>query len=170
MSSPHAILNALPLEPARAALARCCGATRWQEGMLARRPFGSRELLLRAADEVWWSLERADFLEAFSHHPRIGEDRAELARRFASTAQLSAGEQAGVANADHATLDALRDANRAYFARFGHIFIVCASGKSAPEMLALLQARLPNAPDAELRIAAAEQAKITALRLEGLSA
>ena len=138
--------------------------------MLARRPFASQALLLTAAEDCWWQLERADFLQAFSHHPRIGEDRAELARRFAPTAQLSAGEQAEVAQADASTLDALRDANRAYHARFGYIFIVCATGKSAAEMLAALHARLPNDPDSELRVAAAEQAKITALRLSRLAA
>ena len=167
--TPSALLNALDEDAARAALTRCCGARRWVEGMLSRRPFPSTELLLAAADEVWSQLERADFLEAFSHHPQIGADRAELARHFSATAQLSSSEQAGVSDADAATLDALRDENHAYLARFGYIFIVCATGKSAAEMLALLRERLPNDPDTELRIAAAEQAKISALRIQRLT-
>ena len=167
-ATPHGLLSTLPQAEARAALTRCCGASRWVESMLAHRPFASHALLLSAAEEAFAQLERPDWLEAFAHHPQIGADRAELARRFAHTAQLSAGEQAAVAHADSETLDALRDANGAYLARFGHIFIVCASGKSAAEMLGLLRARLPNDPATELRIAAAEQAKITALRLSSL--
>jgi len=159
-------LDAMSATAAADALTRCCGASRWVEGMLARRPFGSSEALHRAADEVWATMERADILEAFDHHPRIGADLGALREKFASTASWSGGEQASVAEASEATLQALRDGNVAYEARFGHIFIVCATGKSAAEMLALLEARLPNEPDAELRIAAAEQAKITHLRLD----
>jgi len=166
---PHRQLSALSPDEARVALMRCCGARAWVEAMLAMRPFGSEQALLRAAQETWSKLGKDDYLEAFSHHPQIGADRAELARRFASTAQLSAAEQSGVAHADAATLDALAEANRAYLARFGYIFIVCATGKSAEQMLSLLRERLPNAPEAELRIAAAEQAKITTLRLQKLA-
>lgn len=151
---------------ASAALTRCCGASRWVQGMLERRPFGSAEALHRAADEVWATMERADVLEAFDHHPRIGADLGALREKFASTADWSGGEQASVAEASEATLHALRDGNVAYEARFGHIFIVCATGKTAAQMLALLEARLPNEPADELRIAAAEQAKVTHLRLD----
>ena len=169
MSEPHARLNALSRDEARAALLRCCGARRWAEGMLARRPFSSQSELLRAADAVWSQLDKSDYLEAFAHHPRIGEDLAALRAKFASTAGWAHQEQAGVRAADERTLLALRDDNQAYFDRFGYIFIVCATGKSAPEMLELLRARLHNEPAFELSIAAAEQAKITRLRLEKLT-
>ena len=159
-------LNQLSEPGARSALTRCCGAARWVEGMLAARPFASPSALLARADAVWSALEAADFLEAFSHHPEIGADLAELRRRFAGTATLSEAEQAGAASASEATLLALREQNRAYRERFGYSFIVCATGKSAAEMLAILQQRLANAPAAELELAAAEQAKITRLRLE----
>lgn len=151
------------------ALQRCCGAKRWVEGMLARRPFDSLAAIHAAADEVWATMTRDDYLEAFAHHPRIGENLAELKQKFGSTAHLASAEQAGAESANEETLLALRDGNAAYHARFGHSFIVCATGKSAPEMLALLQARLSNEPEAELAIAAAEQAKITHLRLEKLT-
>src|SRR5262249_25549324 len=109
-----------------------------------------------------------DVLEAFEHHPRIGADLAALREKFGSTATLAASEQASVARASEATLVALRDANVRYEAKFGHIFIVCATGKSADERLAILRSRLDNDPETELRIAAGEQAKITRLRLEKL--
>lgn len=151
---------------ARALLLRCCGAQRWADAMAARRPFGDDAALLRAADEEWATMGRDDILEALAAHPQIGEDIEALRRKFADTATWSSNEQAGVTAAPEQTLAALRDANAAYRRRFGHIFVVCATGKSADEMLALLRQRLPNDPDTELRIAAAEQAKITRLRLE----
>lgn len=160
-------LDEADLDTARRRLTRCCGAARWVDGMLARRPFGDDDRLLTAAREVWFALDEADWREAFAHHPRIG-DRDALRARFPLTAALSAREQAGVTGASDAVLDRLAEANRAYEARFGYIFIVCATGKSAEEMLALLRARLPNAPEVEIRIAAEEQARITALRLLSL--
>ncbi len=169
-SAPHARLNALSTRDAERALERCCGSSRWVAGMLARRPFASREALFRDAEAVWAGLERADFLEAFSHHPQIGADPAELAERFATTADWSSSEQAGVTRAARRTIERLAAGNARYLARFGFLFIVCASGKSAEEMLRLLEARLDNAPDRELSIAATEQAKITRLRLEKLAA
>jgi 2-oxo-4-hydroxy-4-carboxy-5-ureidoimidazoline decarboxylase len=160
-------LNALPLDEARAALLRCCGSRRWADTMVSRRPFASDGDLLRAADEVWAGLARADWLEAFAVHPRIG-DLDGLQKKFAATAAWSAGEQAGVAGAPEDVLRELADANRRYQERFAHIFIVCATGKTAPEMLQILHERLHNTPDHELVVAAAEQAKITRLRLEKL--
>ena len=136
--------------------------------MMARRPFGSRESLLSAAQEEWQSLDEHDWREAFTHHPKIG-DRAALRERFPATHDLSAREQAGVAAASDAVLDALAAANRRYETRFGYIFIVCASGLTADDMLARLNARLTNAPADEIAIAAGEQAKITALRLASLT-
>jgi len=169
MSEPHALLNALPLDAARAMLTRCCGAQHWVEAMLARRPFVDTQQLLAASDAVFAHASPADWRQAFSHHPQIGADPTELRRQFAATSDLAAAEQAGAVGADVRTLEALRAANQAYLARFGYIFIVCASGKSAASMLELLEQRFGNDPDRELRIAAAEQAKITKLRLERLA-
>jgi 2-oxo-4-hydroxy-4-carboxy-5-ureidoimidazoline decarboxylase len=161
------IINAAPEADARAALLRCCGSRRWADAMLARRPFASPVDLLAAADECFAALGRDDWLEAFAAHPRIG-DLDGLRQKFAATADWSAKEQAGVAGAAEQVLRDLAAGNQEYEDRFGHIFIVCATGKTAAEMLALLRERLPNPPDAELHIAAAEQAKITRLRLEKL--
>lgn len=170
MAEPHSVLNALDAAAAEATLRRCCGATRWVSAMQRARPFASTPALFAAAEEHWQALESADYLEAFLHHPQIGEDLGALRQRFAPTLSLSTEEQAGVTAADERTLLALRDANGAYRARFGYIFIVCASGKSAAQLLAALTERLPNDPALELAIAAAEQAKITRLRLTGLGA
>lgn len=161
-------LNALPVAEAQALLQRCCGAERWVDAMLGGRPFKSASDLLGRAERAWRTLQTRDYLEAFAHHPEIGADLDELRRKFASTAALSQSEQAGVADADELTLTALRAQNQAYRARFGYVFIVCASGKSAREMLQLLEARLHNPPELEIGVAAAEQAKITRLRLEKL--
>ena len=132
--------------------------------MMARRPFGNDAKLLFAARNEWFGLTEADWLEAFSHHPKIG-DRAALAARFPATHDLSAKEQSAVGAAQGDVLDTLAEENERYFDRFGFIFIVCATGKTAEEMLGLLRARLTNDRSTELRIAAEEQAKITALRL-----
>jgi 2-oxo-4-hydroxy-4-carboxy-5-ureidoimidazoline decarboxylase len=167
-ASAVARLNALPEPEAQRAFARCCGAKRWVQGMLEGRPYESSQALLGRADTVWSTLEAPDYLEAFSHHPEIGANIAELRQKFAATAELSQHEQAGAAGASDETLHALRRQNRAYHERFGYLFIVCASGKSAREKLANLEARQLHAPDTELGIAAAEQAKITRLRLEQL--
>lgn len=161
------VLNDVGEEEARAALLRCCGSVRWAERMAASRPFADMSALNRAAEDVWRSLDREDWLEAFRAHPRIG-DMDSLRRKFASTAVWSAAEQSGVAGAADATLLALADGNRRYEERFGYLFVVCATGKGATEMLALLEERLNNDPGDELRSAAAEQEKITRLRLEKL--
>lgn len=151
------------------ALRRCCGASRWVAAMLAARPFHTAEALFQAADDAWARCGREDWLEAFTHHPRIG-DVESLRLKFASTAAWAAGEQAGSASASEETLQDLAAGNTLYEATFGHIFIVCATGKRADEMLAILHERLANDPEVELRIAAAEQHKITRLRLEKLIA
>jgi allantoinase len=157
-------LNALGEAEARDELSRCCGARRWAEGMAARRPFGSYADLLAAAEAVWAGLDLEDLLEAFAAHPKIG-DIESLRTKFATTASWAAGEQSGVANAHQATLHGLADGNRDYEAKFGYIFIVCATGKSADDMLTLLRARISNDPRDELEVAAGEQAAITRLRL-----
>jgi 2-oxo-4-hydroxy-4-carboxy-5-ureidoimidazoline decarboxylase len=151
-------------QEARDLLRVCCGAERWIERMLARRPFESAAEAVTAAREEWFALSPADWREAFAHHPRIG-DVESLRKKYAATATLSTREQAGVGTASAQTLNALVVGNRAYEARFGYIFIVCATGKSADEMLALLRARLSNEPDVEIRIAAEEHMKICELRL-----
>jgi len=154
-------------DEARDLLRSCCGASAWVERMMARRPFGSRDALMATARDEWFGLQRSDWLEAFGHHPKIG-DRDSLRQRFARTAHLSEREQAGVDGASEDVLEALAAGNREYERRFGYIFIVCASGKSADEMLGMLRQRLPNPPDVEIWIAAEEQARITELRLKKL--
>jgi 2-oxo-4-hydroxy-4-carboxy-5-ureidoimidazoline decarboxylase len=157
-------LDAAPPEAAREILSRACGSSRWVDRMMARRPFGRDAKMLTAARVEWFALSEPDWLEAFSHHPQIG-DRAALEARFPQTHDLSAKEQSGIGIAGADVLTALAQANTDYFNRFGFIFIVCATGKSAAEMLALLLSRLQNDRATELRIAVEEQAKITALRL-----
>ncbi len=162
-------LNACSEAAAIAALSRCCGAHRWAQGMAAARPFVSRAHLHGHAEVLWWRLAPADWLEAFSHHPRIGADPDKLRQKFAATADWSASEQAGVAAASEAVIQALAAGNRAYEDRYGFLFIVCASGLRAEQLLARLQARMHNEPHIELARAAGEQAKITRLRLEKLT-
>jgi allantoicase len=159
-------LNALPADEARAALRRCCGATRWAEAMAARRPFEDVPALLRLAERTWWALDEAAHREAFAAHPRIGETGATGAS--SATAAWSAGEQRGAATAGEAVLTELAEANRAYVESHGFVFLVCATGRSAEAMLAELRARTPRSTADELRTAAEEQIKITRLRLHKL--
>src|SRR2546422_7563725 len=154
-------LDGLSEDAARAVLARCCSARRWVEQVLAARPFASDAELLESAERFWWALGREDWLEAFAGHPRIGARTTDAAARR---------EQAGVDGATAATRAALALGNRMYEERFGHVFLICATGKSADEMLGALRDRLGNDPITELRIAAGEQAKITRLRLEKAAA
>ncbi|HVY37480.1 MAG TPA: 2-oxo-4-hydroxy-4-carboxy-5-ureidoimidazoline decarboxylase [Polyangia bacterium] len=161
MAEPHVVLAAMTASDARAALARCCGSARWADAMLSRRPWPTAAALFADAAAIWWALDREAWLEAFAQHPRIGAG---------GTDAWSRQEQAAAAGADAATRRALQAANDRYVERFGYIFIVCATGKSAAEMLCLIEARLDNDPDRELAIAAGEQARIIHLRLEKLSA
>lgn len=135
--------------------------------MLAARPFDNDQALHECARRVWWALELGDWLEAFAAHPRIGDLEAVRAR-YGRSAEWSAGEQSGAASADEETLQELMRSNADYERRFGHRFIVCATGKSASEMLEILRQRLGNPPDQELRAAAKEQLAITELRLDKL--
>ena len=159
--------NRMTDEEARALLMNCCGASRWVRGMLAGRPYpGMAELMMRA-DREWRGTGPDDWEEAFSHHPRIGETRTaspvgEAARRW------SAAEQGGMADADDEARRALALANREYEARFGRIYIVCASGRGPEELLQDLRGRMANSPGQELAIAAGEQGAITLLRLRRL--
>ena len=137
--------------------------------MVSARPYLDLNELISKSDRVWWSLNPQDWLEAFHSHPKIGEKKA-AAEQAAVAQQWSEDEQSGIRNSEQQTLDALAKLNWAYEEKFGYIFIVCASGKSSEEMLAILRGRLQNNPDEELPIAAAEQAKITELRLRKLLA
>jgi allantoicase len=161
-------LNAPSESDAVEALMTCCGSTRWAERMAASRPFSSWTQVQGTAEWLWWQLDDADWLEAFTHHPRIGSDPAKLREKFAATADWSAGEQAGVSGASDDVIDRLAQGNSAYEEHFGYIFIVCASGLSAESMLSKLEARMDHSAENEIRIAAGEQAKITALRIEKL--
>jgi 2-oxo-4-hydroxy-4-carboxy-5-ureidoimidazoline decarboxylase len=155
-----AAFNAAPVAEARALLDHACHCAAWVDAMLAERPFANRAALLAAAERHWQSADEAAMLEAFSGHARIG-DLAALRDRFAPAAR----EQGQVATAEDAVLADLLALNRAYEARHGFIFIVCASGKSARVMRDLLRERLPNDRARELANAAREQAAITRLRL-----
>jgi allantoicase len=149
-----------------ASFLRCCGASRWAAAMVADRPYKSRTHLFGHAEDVWWHLEDRDWHEAFSTHPRIGAAPATFRVRLGeSTDDWAKAEQAGTAGADEQTLEGLAEGNRAYEAKFGHVFLICATGLSAAEMLAALERRLGNDAATELRNAAGEQVKITRLRL-----
>lgn len=160
-------LNGLAAETARPELTSCCGATVWVERMVTARPFPTDAALFERADRLWWSLKPNDWLEAFAQHPRIGERLSDPARQ-AGRGHWAREEQSGMASASAATRQALVEGNKAYEERFGYGFLLCATGLTADEMLIELQHRLPNDPGRELRIAAAEQAMITRLRLEKL--
>jgi 2-oxo-4-hydroxy-4-carboxy-5-ureidoimidazoline decarboxylase len=168
MTAAHEVLNATADDEAKAMLLRCCGSSRWVQGMLERRPFATHEALASAADEVWARLSRQDYLEAFGHHPRIGRQIGAPAGVQRATADWSREEQAASSGADASTAEALRRANDAYERRFGFVFLICATGKTAPQVLSALETRIGNDAETELRIAAAEQANITRMRLEKL--
>lgn len=166
-------LDALRGDEAAEVFRSCCGSSLWVEEMIARRPFGTLDRLLAAADDSWKATGPDDWREAFSHHPRIGEKRSEITQS-ARAAAWSAAEQerAQAAMAQTATAsvqERLEAVNRMYEERFGHIYIVCAEGKSADEILQVAERRLCNDPATELRIAAEEQRKITELRLRKLT-
>ena len=164
---PWRRLDEAAASDARVWLRRCCGSTRWVDGMLARRPFGSNVALLGAARVVWNALDQDDWREAFAHHPRSASVTTRgRARRHAG---VVASEQVGVADAQPDIRSALDAGNREYALKFGYIFIVCATGRSAESMLADLRRRLQNDSATEIQIAAEEQAQITALRLQALT-
>jgi OHCU decarboxylase len=153
-------LNQMDRKAAEAAFTRCCGSTAWARSMAAARPFASVEDMTATADAIWRSLGASDWLEAFGAHPKIGEQ--------ARGASWSEREQSGMQTAGDDLRKRIAEENAAYQLRFGYIFIVCATGKTAEEMLADLDARLSNDPAAELQVASDEQRKITRLRLAKL--
>lgn len=165
MSGALARWNALPVENAVKEILPCCGSKTWADEMAARRPFPDVTTLLASSDETWSSLTAEDWMEAFRSHPRIGESRA-TPSATAQSANWSAQEQKNVAAADDAVKIALTDANREYEERFRHIFIVCATGKSAPEILEILRRRLDNDGSTELREAAEQQRQIIHIRVK----
>lgn len=158
-------LDHLTRAAATEVLTSCCGSRGWVAGMVARRPFGSVERVKSEAEQVWAGLPPEAWLEAFSQHPRIGETRS---AQNAQGHAWSVGEQAGVAGATDPVRQELMRVNQAYEARFGYIYIVCAVGLRAEELLALARERLVNEPEDELPVAAAEQLRITLLRLDRL--
>ena len=160
-------LNSLAPAAARHELLKCCGSQRWATAVEQARPYANLEEIVTRANEAWWRLDNEDWLEAFRSHPKIGEKR--VAKPVAAQSQQwSAQEQQGVAHASPEVTGKLATRNCDYEQKFGFIFIVCATGKSSDEILALLEQRLANDPVSELPIAAAEQAKITELRLRKL--
>ena len=169
-------LNELPPAEAEAHLLSCCGSREWARRLSAERPFASAEELAEASDRIWRSLPKEEWLGAFAAHPRLGEvagtgptgAKQKSDQKRGLSPFWSREEQAGTATASPETLANLAEANREYEERFGHVFIVCASGKSAAEMLAEALARLHNDAQTELEIAAEEQRKITRLRLAKL--
>ena len=159
--------NCLDASSAADLISQCCAAQNWVSGVVAARPYDSLQQLLDSADRVWATVDETNLLQAFSAHPQIGNVET-LREKYANTKAVAAGEQSGVNEASENTLQELARLNQLYLDRFGFIFIVCATGKSAEQMLALLQARVDNSRDQELVNAAEEQRKITALRLQKL--
>ncbi|MEJ7769663.1 MAG: 2-oxo-4-hydroxy-4-carboxy-5-ureidoimidazoline decarboxylase [Chitinophagaceae bacterium] len=161
-------LNLLPIEQRNNELFRCCGAVTWVEKMAAIFPVPEEDTLFREATKIWQEdCAEADWLEAFSRHPRIG-DRPETQKKFASTAEWAAREQHAVGQSSEEVLETLSRWNSNYEEKFGYIFIVCATGRTAEEMLAILSVRLTNNPEEEIIVAMNEQLKITIIRLQKL--
>jgi 5-hydroxyisourate hydrolase / 2-oxo-4-hydroxy-4-carboxy-5-ureidoimidazoline decarboxylase len=163
-----AIFNQQHEQAIQDALFACCGSTKWASYLAAMFPIQSEETLIEMACTIWYNeCNNADWLEAFTQHPKIGDIKS-LEEKFASTKHLAGAEQAGVANASYNIIEELAAANNVYEQKFGFIFIVCATGKSASEMLRLLLDRLKNSRDEESAIAMGEQHKITIIRLKKL--
>jgi 2-oxo-4-hydroxy-4-carboxy-5-ureidoimidazoline decarboxylase len=164
MSTVLAQWNSLSSEDAAKEILPCCGSTAWAGGMAAQRPFPDVTTLLAASDKTWGNLTTGDWMEAFRSHPRIGEPRP-LQSASVKSQTWSAQEQTKIAEADEDLKIAMAKANLEYEQRFGHIFIVCATGKSAPDILEILRQRLRNDGYTELHEAAEQQRQITRIRL-----
>lgn len=158
-------LNAMSAQEAFSALHAVCGSRCWAEAMVAARPFASASAVLEAAGKAWVELDRGEWLEAFSHHPRIGERKLEQPK-FAATREQSGREQSGMAAASDEVRREFEALNERYEQRFGHVFLICAAGKSAEFMLEQIRQRIGNSGETEMINAAGEQAKIIRLRLE----
>ena len=157
-------LNTLSAEEASSWFEQCCAAKTWIYQMVKARPYSDKNALVNQAKSAWAKCSGDDYLEAFTAHPMIG-DVDSLRKKFANTKAIAAGEQSGTASASEAVLHQLKEANHAYLDKHGFIFIICATGLSAQTMLEALQARLPNTTQQEITNAAAEQIKITLLRI-----
>jgi OHCU decarboxylase len=160
-------INQASVEDAESMFRDCCGSSAWSKRMAGSRPFANESEVMESADFIWKRLETSDRLEAFAAHPMIGESKA-AANQPAKSADWSKGEQSGVDSADELLKSELAVANQEYFDKFGFIFIVCATGKSADEMLQMCRSRLGNDRETEIAIAANEQQKITGIRLRKL--
>jgi 2-oxo-4-hydroxy-4-carboxy-5-ureidoimidazoline decarboxylase len=160
-------ISVLNTAQAHQALEHCCAAPNWVSGMLNIMPFKNKDPLFYSAQNVWDSLSERDYLAAFEGHPQIG-DLSTLSKKYAATAKKAGHEQSGMSKANEQTLKKMIALNKQYLSKFGFIFIVCASGKSAEQMLELIEQRVHNTREKELTIAAGEQAKITKIRLESL--
>lgn len=159
-------INNAARENAEADFLNCCGSQKWARKMVEARPFADVGALLEQAAQIWKNLESQDWLEAFAAHPKIGARTN--SRQTEQFARWSHAEQSGASAAAESVISGLDEANRLYEEKFGYIFIVCATGKSAEEMLALCRRRLSNSPAAEIYNAADEQRKITEIRLKKL--
>lgn len=160
-------INSMDASTASHSFRQCCTSQTWIARMVASRPYPAAAAMVEAADNNWRDLQEQDYLEAFDGHPKIGDVNS-LKTKYANTKALAAGEQSLVDVASDETIQALSDGNSAYEEKFGFIFIVCATGKSAVEMLSLLEDRLRNAREQEIVNAAEEQRKIFQIRLEKL--
>lgn len=160
-------LNKAGTQNARLFFYQCCSCDTWVDRMCAGRPYATRQVIFEAADANWQDLGEADYLQAFKGHPKIG-DLESLTEHYPDTKTRAANEQGSILYASDQALKTLATANQQYEDRYGFIFIVCATGKSAAEMVALLDARLSNNRATEIQIAAEEQRKITHIRLEKL--
>ena len=159
--------NQLHVGSKKELLQKCCGSSSWIDKMLAAWPFENLSQMLKAAEVNWYACNEQDWLEAFQHHPKIGDINS-LKEKYASTAAWASNEQSGVNAASNKILEELSAGNDVYENKFGYIFIVCATGKSAAEMLEILNSRLPHNSEEEIKIAAEEQNKITKVRLAKL--
>ncbi len=160
--------NDLSKEEKTAALIKCCSSVSWAQQLADHSPFRNKDLLVKTSDAIWLNdCHIRDWLEAFQGHPKIGDVNS-LKEKYANTKAWAGNEQSGMNEANDKVIELLAKGNDDYEKKFGYIFIVCASGKSAQEMLDILNERLPNDAFTELKIAIGEQAKITNLRIEKL--
>lgn len=163
-------LNLVPEEELRSDLFRCCGSYQWVERMVQARPYENLHHLCAEANRAWWSLPESEWRFSFLSHPRIGDVDALKEKYMKNPEAWEGGEQSGADDAALETIAALKRGNDEYYDKFGHIFLICATGKSAEDMLSALRERFLASSRAELLVAAGEQAKITLLRLNKLLA
>jgi len=160
-------LNQIPSEEAHKALLDCCASPEWADQLIATRPFADEPRLFESAETIWAGLGQKEWLKAIRHHPPIGSKRAN-SKQSSKAREWSSGEQSAAQKSSAETLAVLDAANQAYRATFGYVFLICAAGLSADEILHHLRRRLANDPETEMRVSAEELKKITRLRLEKL--